>query len=167
MLKFTGFFTQGKPEDWQSHQESSFGEDDPSNSAEVMLKSLPWLKMCIFVAETAFSALLCWSYDPSDVAFNPHDKKPLWKSTLSQPPGFLTILVQVVLRCPSTHVSNGPYNWQAVGQLLLLLVMMLLQQCFTYFLSELIAQWWVQLLVVQHHSYRRHRWAVYFNVSGF
>lgn len=56
-------------------------------------------------------------------------------------PSSLTILVQVELRCPSTHVSNGPYNWQAVSQLLLVLVMVPLQQCFMYFLSEIVPQW--------------------------
>lgn len=54
---------------------------------------------------------------------------------------FLTILVQVELRRPSTHVSKGAYDWQAISQLLLVLVMVLPQQCFTHFLSEHISQW--------------------------
>jgi len=40
--------------------------------------------------------------------------------------GSLTILVQVLLRCPSAHVSDGAHNGQAISQLLLVLVMVLL-----------------------------------------
>lgn len=39
----------------------------------------------------------------------------------------LTILVQVQLRGPSAHVSDGAYDGQTVRQLLLVLVVVLLQ----------------------------------------
>lgn len=50
----------------------------------------------------------------------------------------LTVLVQVELRRPSAHVSDGAYDRQAIGQLLLVLVMVLLQQCLAHFLPELV-----------------------------
>lgn len=54
---------------------------------------------------------------------------------------FLTILVQVELRCTSAHFSERADDWKPVGQLLLVLVMVLFQQCHVHFLSDLIPKW--------------------------
>lgn len=54
--------------------------------------------------------------------------------------GFLTVLVQMQLRRPSTHIGDGAHDRQPIGQLLLVLVVVVLQQGFSHLLPERISQ---------------------------